>query len=401
MGNARVYSVTQINRYIKSMFEQDFLLDHVTVSGELSGCKYHSSGHIYFNLKDEGGLIPAVMWAGTAKNLKLRLKDGDRVEVTGKIEVYEKQGRYQIIASRIEVAGLGDLFAHFMELKNALSEAGYFDDSYKKPIPPFAKRIGVITAETGAAIRDIISISRRRNPFVEIYLFPARVQGEGAAASCIEGLEILDFAGVDVIILGRGGGSMEDLWCFNDEELAKAIFHCETPVVSAVGHETDFTIADFVADLRAPTPSAAAELCVFDYEAAVDMVRELYRKACDSLLSKTGMARLKRDRLLAALKSHDPVSSVELKKKEADALMMRLVSSFDGRMVALKHRYSVLSERLDAVSPLKKISGGYALVLDKDGKKLTEPGELKVGDDLSLYMEKGVVDVTVKATRSI
>ena len=270
-----VYSVGQVNTYIKNMFAQDFMLQRISVKGEVSNCKYHTSGHIYFTIKDAAGTLNAVMFAGSRKGLKFQMKEGDQVVVTGSVEVYERDGKYQIYAREIELDGAGNLYQKFEALKQELEEMGMFAAEYKQPIPPYAMKIGVVTAPTGAAVQDIRNISARRNPFVQLILYPALVQGDGAVESIVNGIHALDALGVDVMIVGRGGGSIEDLWAFNEEEVARAIFECETPVISAVGHETDWTIADFVADLRAPTPSAAAELAVFDYAAVEGRLGEI------------------------------------------------------------------------------------------------------------------------------
>ena len=261
-----VYSVGQVNRYVKNMFIQDYVLRKVYVKGEVSNCKYHTSGHIYFSLKDETGVLSCVMFAGQRRGLAFRMKDGDRVVVGGTVDVYERDGRYQMYAKEITLEGAGALYERFLALKAELEEMGMFAPEYKQPIPRFIRRLGVVTAPTGAAVQDIRNISLRRNPYLQIILYPALVQGDGAADSIVKGIRMLDEAGVDTIIVGRGGGSIEDLWAFNEESVARAIFACRTPVISAVGHETDVTIADYVADLRAPTPSAAAELAVFDYQ---------------------------------------------------------------------------------------------------------------------------------------
>ena len=259
-----VYSVGQVNSYIKNMFTQDFMLGRIYVKGEVSNCKYHTSGHIYFSLKDETGTIACVMFAGQRGGLAFRMREGQQVIVLGSVNVYERDGRYQLYAKEIILDGAGLLYEKFEKLKQELEEMGMFEQEYKRPIPPFASTVGIVTAPTGAAIRDIIHIASRRNPYVQLYLCPALVQGEDAAESIADGIRRLDAFGVDVIIVGRGGGSIEDLWAFNEEIVARAIFACQTPVISAVGHETDTTIADYVADLRAPTPSAAAELAVYE-----------------------------------------------------------------------------------------------------------------------------------------
>ena len=261
-----IYSVGQVNTYIQNMFAQDFMLRQISIKGEVSNCKYHSSGHIYFTLKDQTGTIAAVMFSRYRRGLAFQMKEGDKVVVTGSVEVYERDGKYQLYAREIELEGAGNLYLKYEALKRELEEMGMFDAAYKKPIPRYATRIGIVTAPTGAAIQDIRNIAARRNPYVQLILYPALVQGDGAAASIVRGIHALDVLGVDVIIVGRGGGSIEDLWAFNEEEVARAIFACNTPVISAVGHQTDTTISDYVADLRAPTPSAAAELAVFDVQ---------------------------------------------------------------------------------------------------------------------------------------
>ena len=260
-----VYSVKQVNAYIKNMFTQDFMLNRIYVKGEVSNCKYHTSGHIYFSLKDESGTIACIMFAGQRAGLTFRMQEGQQVVVLGSITTYERDGKYQLYAKEIILDGAGLLYEKFEALKKELEEMGMFAEEYKQPIPVFAKTIGIVTAPTGAAIRDIMNISARRNPYVQLILCPALVQGAGAAQSIVEGIRRLEEKNVDLIIVGRGGGSIEDLWAFNEETVARAIFNCRIPIISAVGHETDTTITDYVADLRAPTPSAATELAVFEY----------------------------------------------------------------------------------------------------------------------------------------
>ena len=271
------YSVGQVNRYIKNMFTQDYLLQKIYVKGEVSNCKYHTSGHIYFSLKDETGTLNCVMFAGHRRGLAFAMKNGDKVIVGGSVDVYERDGRYQMYAKEITLEGAGILYERYLALKQELEDMGMFAQEYKQPIPRFIRRLGVVTAPTGAAVQDIRNISYRRNPYLQIILYPALVQGAGAAESIVKGIQMLDKTDVDVIIVGRGGGSIEDLWAFNEEIVARAIFECSTPIISAVGHETDFTIADFAADLRAPTPSAAAELAVDDYRSVIEAV-SIYRQ---------------------------------------------------------------------------------------------------------------------------
>ena len=282
---ASVYTVSQVTAYIRNMFTQDFALNRISIRGEVSNCKYHTSGHIYFTLKDGGAQIAAVMFAGQRKGLDFELREGQEVTVSGTVDVYERDGRYQLYAKEITREGKGDLFRQFEKLRNELEEMGMFDSCYKQPIPKYARKVGIVTAGTGAAIRDIMNISARRNPYVQLILYPALVQGEQAKYSIAKGIETLDRMGLDVLIVGRGGGSIEDLWAFNEEMVARAIFNCTTPVISAVGHETDVTIADYVADLRAPTPSAAAELAVFDYGQFVEQVN-LYRQVLERSMER-------------------------------------------------------------------------------------------------------------------
>ena len=298
MAEKNIYSVSQVNSYLGHLFREDFVLRRIRVRGELSNVKYHSSGHIYFTMKDQGGTLAAVMFAGQRRGLSFELREGLKVVVTGSVEVYERGGVYQLYASSIEEEGRGDLYAEFLRLKRELEEMGMFAPEYKKPIPKYVSSVGIVTARTGAAIRDIINVSTRRDPYIRLVLYPATVQGERAADSIVRGIRTLDRYGVDVIICGRGGGSIEDLWAFNEERVARAIFECETPVISAVGHETDFTIADFAADLRAPTPSAAAELAVPDI---MQFLRDLQgdREALESAM------RRKLDRYRAVLRERE------------------------------------------------------------------------------------------------
>ena len=281
-----IYSVGQVNNYIKNMFQQDFLLNKISIKGEVSNCKYHTSGHIYFSLKDETGALACVMFAGQRKGLAFPMKNGDKVVVNGSVSVYERDGKYQLYAKEITLEGAGILYERFLALKAELEEMGMFAVEYKQPIPVYARTVGIVTAPTGAAIQDIRNVAGRRNPYTQLILYPALVQGEGAKESIIEGIEKLDDYGVDVIIVGRGGGSMEDLWAFNEEAVARAIFNCKTPIISAVGHETDTTIADFAADLRAPTPSAAAELAVADIRSVFQSLENYRQKLARNLENK-------------------------------------------------------------------------------------------------------------------
>ena len=394
-GRKNVYTVGQVNTYIKNMFAQDFLLHRVCVKGEVSNCKYHTSGHIYFTLKDAAGTISGVMFAGNRRGLAFRMKEGDRVVVTGSIEVYERDGKYQLYAKEITLDGEGDLYLRYEALKHELEEMGMFAQEYKKPIPHYVKRVGIVTASTGAAIQDIRNIASRRNPYVQLILYPALVQGDGAAESIVNGIHALDLLGVDVMIVGRGGGSIEDLWAFNEEIVARAIFECETPVISAVGHETDTTIADYVADLRAPTPSAAAELAVYDVERLMQDIA-----SCENRLNRLmkNQAVLTKNRLLsyaARLKVLSPEYQLNSKKQYAAELEDRLGRTMRDVLNQKRHRMELLARNMDGLSPLKKLSQGFSFVSDMEGKNLSGVDQVETGDHIKIQMTNGCLEATV------
>ena len=390
-----VYSVGQVNTYIKNMFAQDFMLMRISVKGEVSNCKYHSSGHIYFTIKDASGTLNAIMFAGNRRGLTFPMKEGDKVIVTGSVEVYERDGKYQLYAREISLDGAGNLYLKFEALKRELEEMGMFAPEYKKPIPAYVRSVGIVTAPTGAAVQDIRNIASRRNPYVQLILYPALVQGEGAAASIVNGIRALDALGVDVIIVGRGGGSIEDLWAFNEEIVARAIFECETPVISAVGHETDTTIADYVADLRAPTPSAAAELAVYDYR-TVNMQIEAYQRRMDQLFfQKLETARLYIEKYQTRMKYLSPENRLRENRKYAVDLEETITRRMEQILSDRKHRVALLSERIDGVSPLKKLSQGYAYVQDARGKALTDAGQVKSGDEIRIHLLNGQLQASV------
>ena len=394
-GRKNVYTVGQVNTYIKNMFAQDFLLHRVCVKGEVSNCKYHTSGHIYFTLKDATGTISGVMFAGNRRGLAFRMKEGDRVVVTGSIEVYERDGKYQLYAKEITLDGEGDLYLRYEALKHELEEMGMFAQEYKKPIPRYVKRVGIVTASTGAAIQDIRNIASRRNPYVQLILYPALVQGDGAAESIVNGIHALDLLGVDVMIVGRGGGSIEDLWAFNEEIVARAIFECETPVISAVGHETDTTIADYVADLRAPTPSAAAELAVYDVARLMQDIA-----SCENRLNRLmkNQAVLTKNRLLsyaARLKVLSPEYQLNSKKQYAAELEDRLGRTMRDVLNQKRHRMELLARDMDGLSPLKKLSQGFSFVSDMEGKNLSGVDQVETGDHIKIQMTNGCLEATV------
>ena len=390
-----VYTVGQVNAYIKNMFTQDYMLNRIYVKGEVSNCKYHTSGHIYFSLKDETGVLSCVMFAGHRRGLAFRMKDGDRVVVGGAVDVYERDGRYQLYAREIMPDGEGDLYRQFELLKKDLEEMGMFAQEYKRPIPKYVKRVGVVTAPTGAAVQDIRNIAARRNPYVQLILYPALVQGDGAIQSIINGIHALDELGVDVMIVGRGGGSIEDLWAFNEEAVARAIFACETPIISAVGHETDTTIADFVADLRAPTPSAAAELAIYDYQAVEVQRKQYYNRMCRKMEQKLTWYYNQLEQLRVRLRYVSPEHKLCDEQRYAAELEEKLLTQMNRLLEQKKHEFAILAGRLDGLSPAKKLSQGYAYVSDMDGKALKDVKNVKVDDTIKIHLLEGSLDAKV------
>lgn len=413
-----IYSVTQVNSYIKNMFAKDGALNRISVQGEVSNCKYHSSGHIYFTLKDSGGTLSAIMFASRRASLSFNLKDGQKVVVTGSIEVYERGGSYQIYAQKIELAGMGDLYEKFLKLKKELEEMGMFAPEYKKPIPLHPKTIGIATASTGAAVHDIINVTTRRNPYVQLVFVPTKVQGQGAAESIVRSIRTLDNYGVDVIIVGRGGGSLEDLWAFNEEIVARAIFNCSTPIISAVGHETDFTIADFAADMRAPTPSAAAEIATEDmteFLYSLDQRKERLNRAVLGLISWTRETQLERKEMMLrtametliedlrrrtertqySLNLLSPANRVNAYRARAEESRIRLSHIMQGDIAEKRHDLAIRAERLKGLSPLAKISSGYAWISDPVENHISKASQLKKGDPVKIRFADGTAGATI------
>lgn len=390
-----IYSVGQVNTYIQNMFAQDFMLHQISIKGEVSNCKYHSSGHIYFTLKDQTGTIAAVMFSRYRRGLAFQMKEGDKVVVTGSVEVYERDGKYQLYAREIELEGAGNLYLKFEALKRELEEMGMFDAAYKKPIPRYATRIGIVTAPTGAAIQDIRNIAARRNPYVQLILYPAKVQGEGAKESIVRGIELLDRSDVDVIIVGRGGGSIEDLWAFNEEVVARAIFNCRTPIISAVGHETDTTIADFAADLRAPTPSAAAELAVYDLYQTQERIRELEGRMGRVLRQKLELWRARLKSVSIRLEYLHPRTRIADNRQRLADLEERMRARAEQTLLKTRHRMELYLEKMRALSPLEKLNQGYAYVQAEDGKALKSIKQAGIGAVLEVYVTDGRVRAEV------
>ena len=394
-----VYTVKQVNSYIKNMFTQDFMLNHIYVKGEVSNCKYHTSGHIYFSLKDESGTIACVMFAGQRGGLSFHMREGQQIIVLGSVNVYERTGSYQLYAQEIRLDGEGTLYEKYQMLKQELEEMGMFAPEYKKAIPRYAKRIGVVTAPTGAAVRDIMNISARRNPYVQLLLYPAQVQGEGAKESIVRGIRMLETKNVDVIIVGRGGGSIEDLWAFNDECVARAIFDCQVPVISAVGHETDVTIADYVADLRAPTPSAAAELAVWDYRQLQGYLDECRLRMNRSMTGTIRINRLRLKELDVRLSYLHPRHKLQDQQQRLIELEEELRTLMRDRVKEARHRLAIQIEKLNGLSPVRKLNQGFAYVEEADGGVVKSIRQVEKGDELTVYVTDGLIHTSVKAVQ--
>ena len=396
-----VYTVGQVNSYIKNMFSQDFLLHSIMVKGEVSNCKYHSSGHIYFTLEDEKGTIACVMFAGNRSGLSFCMQEGQRVVVTGSVDVYERDGKYQLYARQIVLDGAGLLYEKYEQLKRKLEEMGMFAQQYKQPIPRYIKTLGVVTAPTGAAVRDIINIATRRNPFVQIILYPAIVQGDQAAASIVQGIRALEMQGVDTIIVGRGGGSIEDLWAFNEEIVAQAVFDCSVPVISAVGHETDTTIIDYVADLRAPTPSAAAELAVFDYNEYMSRLAVYQNTLLQLQKNHIRRARSRLENRQLKLKYLSPANQIRQQRTYAIELEGQLQNVMQNILQTKKHTLALYIEKLKGLSPLEKLNQGFSHVADASGRTVTDIDSVQVDDVLQIHVKNGCLRAKVTEKEAI
>ena len=384
-----IYTVFQVNTYIHNMFREDYLLSDVSVTGEISNLKFHSSGHIYFTLKDDQSAISCAIFRSSAQKLNMELKDGDKIVAHGSISNYVQNGSITFSITSVEYEGIGDLTKRFEELKKNLSEQGLFDKEFKKPIPKFPKTIGIVTAPTGAAIRDIISVSKRRNPYISLILYPALVQGEGASQTIVKGIETLEKMGVDVIIVGRGGGSLEDLWAFNEEAVAYAIFQCSVPIISAVGHEIDFTISDFVADLRAATPSAAAELAVDDIKGVISDIDELSLKLDKSIQRIIENKRHACEVYKTRLKALSPINRISRQKVYAKSVDEKMDLLMKAVILNKKHKLESLISRLDAASPLERLKAGMAYISDESGKRISGVTSLKENDSIKITMKDG------------
>lgn len=365
------------------------MLQGLFVKGEVSNCKYHPSGHIYFTLKDPKGVVNCVMFAGNRAGLSFRLAEGQQVIVGGTVDVYERDGRYQLYAKQIALDGSGLLYEKFEQLKRELEESGMFAVEYKQPIPRYIRTLGVVTADTGAAVRDIMQIARRRNPYVQIILYPAIVQGEAAVPSIVRGIHTLEKLGVDVMIVGRGGGSMEDLWAFNEREVAQAVFDCSVPIISAVGHETDTTIIDFVADLRAPTPSAAAELAVTDVREILSQL-EADRMMLNRLMQRKlqdGRTEIRQREL--QLRALSPMGRIRERRMRLLNMEEQLQNRMEKLLGARRHALAIYIEKFKSLSPLEKLNSGYSYITDGDGSNIRSVKQVREGQELEITVSDG------------
>lgn len=393
----KTLSVGEVNNYVKKLVENDFILKNLNVKGEISNLKFHSSGHIYFSLKDENSKVNCIMFKNNAVNLDFRLEEGMKVEIKARLGVYHKEGTYQLYCENIKKAGIGELFEEFHKLKKELSEEGIFDEKYKRALPKFPKRIGIITARTGAAVRDIINVIQRRNKSLDIILYPAKVQGENAADSIIEGIRYFNNEkSVDVIILGRGGGSIEELWAFNNRDLAYEIFNSRIPTVSAVGHEVDFTISDFVSDMRVPTPSAAGELVSPSLQEMINDLlnkKEFLHRAIDR---KFLNAKKDVDLLHKGLKGNNPKHIIEKRIKEVNSLEEKLNFLGKRKIDKAKDELIALNSILQTLNPLNTLGRGYSVIMDKEDKVINKVSELKKNDMVKVIMKDGSVNIDIK-----
>lgn len=388
----KVFSVTQINTYIKRMFQSDYALRRISIKGQVSNCKYHSSGHIYFSLKDEGSQISCVMFANARYDgLKFELEDGQEVIVDGNVSVYERGGSYQLYAQEIRLNGIGELYIAYEMLKQKLYEEGLFDHEKKKQIPKNPEKVGVVTAKTGAAIHDIISTARRRNPYVQLILYPAKVQGDGASDTIVSGIKALDQYGVDVIIIGRGGGSIEDLWAFNEENVARAIYEAKTPIISGTGHEVDTTIADYAADLRAATPTAACELAIPDIREVIEGISNREYTLTTLLRQMLRRYQMKLQRFQIEIANFDPKFHLQEQKMRLSELEEQIHSRMKYKMDLYQHKLELYTKELHGLSPTAKLINGFGYIEKQDEKPLTSVKEVNRGDRISLMISDGTI----------
>ena len=397
MIEPKIFTVGQINRYIRNLLENDFILSSLLVKGEISNFKAHSSGHLYFTLKDASGALSCVMFRQDAAGLPFEPENGMQVVVYGHVSLYEKTGQYQLYAEFLEPLGIGALQVAFEQLKEKLAAEGLFDGDFKREIPKNPSCIAVITSPTGAAVRDILQIVKRRDPNVKVAIFPTLVQGEQAAADIVRSLKLVNEWGkADVIILGRGGGSMEDLWCFNDENVARAVFASEIPVISAVGHETDFTITDFVADMRAPTPSAAAELATMPLSERREAFHRLELRLERDVSALLTSCRRRLDLLKSRPVMERPLERIYRTMMDVEETQQRLDKEMTNRLMQRAERWQYLTNRLEAASPLAVMSRGYVIAVTSSGKLLTSVKQAEVGDRVTLHLQDGKMETNIQ-----
>ncbi len=389
----KIATVSQINGYVKKILDHNIILNNVWIKGEISNFKHHYSGHLYITLKDEGGVLKAVMFRSSAQSLTFEPSDGMKVLARGRISVYEAGGAYQLYIEEMIPDGVGELYIAYEQLKKQLEEEGLFAPEHKKPIPQFPKRVGVVTASTGAAVRDIINVITRRYPMAEIVIYPAQVQGTGAAQSVVRAIEYFNATKeVDTLIVGRGGGSIEDLWAFNEEITARAIYASEIPIISAVGHETDFTIADFVADLRAPTPSAAAEIAVPSMIELRNRINTDRNRISQNVVGRIESSRL----LLKRFKMRTPKDRIDDYNLKLDSLLKSMGNSLKMKTMTLRKQFSEQTAKLDALSPLQTLSRGYSIPTTEDGTVIRSAEEMKKGMEFTLRLKDGSRECIVK-----
>lgn len=392
----KVFSVAQINAYIKRIFQSDYALNRIYIKGEVSNCKYHSSGHIYFSLKDDKSQISCVMFANQRiSGLDFEMENGQTVIVSGSISVFERNGTYQLYANEISLDGIGRLYVEFEKLKEKLYREGLFDHEKKKPIPQNPKTIGIVTAKTGAAIHDIMSVAKRRNPYIQLVLYPAQVQGDGAAETIVRGIETLDRYGVDTIIIGRGGGSIEDLWAFNEEKVARAIYAAKTPIISGTGHEVDTTIADYAADLRAATPSAACELAVPDLRETLDAIDARKRSLSVQIRHILRNYELRLEQYSGKLRRFDPKLQLQEQRMTLAELEDRLTKRMDYLRNRYQHRLELYAQRLHGLSPTAKLIGGYGYLSDQSGQPVVSAKHIAKGDEIQITISDGSLKTKV------
>lgn len=395
----KVLTVSQVNAYISNLFQCNDVLSAVYMKGEISNCKYHSSGHIYFTLKDASAQIACVMFAGNAARLKIRLEEGLSVIAHGAVRVFERDGKYQLYVDSVRPDGIGALYEQYERLKRKLEQEGVFDPAHKKEIPFYSKKVGIVTAKTGAAVQDIMSISKRRNPYVQLYLYPAQVQGVGASESVIRGISLLQKEAVDVIIIGRGGGSLEDLWAFNDETLARVIYDCNIPIISAVGHETDFTIADYAADLRAPTPSAAAELAVCEIQTVLGKLIDMHSDLYHGMMLNIEKNRQKSEQMNLKLRLNSPKSRLEQQRKILERAQDMIPRLMKHRIDDKRHQLQLFINSMKGLSPLNKLQSGFSYVSDEYGNNITSIESVKAGTVINVAVTDGYIDAKVTGVR--